>query len=187
MVHKGDAVWRGRLAWFILALILQTVFFSVEKHTHWLLFYSSVHTTQSAWNKWDFQQESCNLFVFFFFKKKTFLKFKYGWFAMLCLFPVYSKEGWSCRNQAPWLQTIWQSYKSKHHATHTHARTHTHTQTPEIDTNGTGRKPRNKPMLLSLINLQQRRQRYNGEKTFSLISAGKTGQLHTKEWNQNIL
>ena len=65
--------------------------------------------------------------------------------------------------------------------THTHAHTHTHTQTPEIDTSGTGRKPRNKPMLLSLINLQQRRQRYNGEKAFSLISAGKTGQLHTKE------
>ena len=65
--------------------------------------------------------------------------------------------------------------------THMHTRAHTHTHTHEIDTNGTGRKPRNKPMLLSLINLQQRRQRYNGEKKFSLISAGKTGLLHIKE------
>ena len=29
---------------------------------------------------------------------------------------------------------------------------------------------------------------YNGEKTVSSINgAGKTGQLHTKEWNENIL
>ena len=61
-------------------------------------------------------------------------------------------------------------------------------KTPETDINRIGRKSRNKPMLLSSINLQQRSQRYNGEKTFSLISgAGKTGQLHIKEWNQNIL
>ena len=60
---------------------------------------------------------------------------------------------------------------------------HTHTKkTPETDINRIGRKSRNKPMLLSSINLQQRSQRYNGEKTFSLISgAGKTGQLHIKE------
>ena len=165
-----------------------TFFFFLLRNTHigsYFILLSILHKVHEISETFNRNLVIC--LFFFFLKKKTFLKFKYGWFAMLCLFPVYSKEGWSCRNQAPWLQTIWQSYKSKHHATHTHARTHTHTQTPEIDTNGTGRKPRNKPMLLSLINLQQRRQRYNGEKTFSLISAGKTGQLHTKEWNQNIL
>ena len=45
------------------------------------------------------------------------------------------------------------------------------------------RKPRNKPMNLRLINLQQEARIYNGEKTVSLISDGKTGELCVKEGN----
>ena len=45
------------------------------------------------------------------------------------------------------------------------------------------RDHRNKPMHLWSINLQQRRQEYNEEKTVSSVSgAGKTGKLYVKEY-----
>ena len=45
------------------------------------------------------------------------------------------------------------------------------------------RKPRNKPMHLRSINLNEG-QPYSGGKTVSSINgAGKTEQLHVKEWN----
>ena len=47
------------------------------------------------------------------------------------------------------------------------------------------REPPDKPMLIQSVKLQQKRQEYTmGEKTVSSINGvGKTGQLHTKEWN----
>ena len=49
------------------------------------------------------------------------------------------------------------------------------------------RKPRNKPMHLWVSYFWHRRQEYsNGAKTASSINgAGKTGQLHVREWNWN--
>ena len=45
------------------------------------------------------------------------------------------------------------------------------------------RKPRNKPMQLWSINLQQRRlKKYSGERTISSVRiVGKLGQIHIKE------
>ena len=131
MVHKGGCYMKRQTGVVHLGSYPSNcILFCWETHTLALILFFCPYFTQNAWNKWDFQQESCNLF-FLKKKQKTFLKFKYGWFAMLCLFQVYSKEGWSWRNQAPWLQTILQSYNNQNIMllTHMHTRTHTHTHT----------------------------------------------------------
>ena len=83
------------------------------------------------------------------------------------------KEKWSWRNQPSCLQIILQSYSHQHTDTKT-----------EIYTDGT-RKLRNKPMHLWVPYFWQRTQEYTmGAKTASSVNgAGKTGQLHVKEWN----
>ena len=46
------------------------------------------------------------------------------------------------------------------------------------------RKPRDKHALMGTLSLTKEARSYNWEKTASSISgAGKTGQLHVKEWN----
>ena len=54
-----------------------------------------------------------------------------------------------------------------------------------IDQWNENREPRNKPIHLQSIILWQRRQEYTMDKRqdSSITGSGKTGQLHTKEWN----
>ena len=86
------------------------------------------------------------------------------------------KEKRSWRNQAPWLQTILQSYSNQESMVLTQKQKY---RSMEQD-----RKSRDKPMHLWSPNLWQSRQEYNGEKAVSSISgAEKTGQLHVKVWN----
>ena len=66
------------------------------------------------------------------------------------------KEKWSWRNQAPWLQTILQSYSNQDSMLWAQKQNY---RSMEQD-----RKPRNKPMHLWSINLQQKRQEYTMEK-----------------------
>ena len=48
------------------------------------------------------------------------------------------------------------------------------------------KKPRNKPMHLWVPYFWQKRQEYTmGQRVSSISGAGKTGQLHVKEWNWN--
>ena len=90
------------------------------------------------------------------------------------------KEEQSWRNHTPWLQTILQSYS--HQNSIILAPKNGHRSMEE------NRKPRNKPTYLWSINLTEEARIYNEEKTVSSVSgAGKTGQVHVKEWNQNIL
>ena len=50
-----------------------------------------------------------------------------------------------------------------------------------------GRNPRDKPTHLWTPPLWQRRKKYNMEKiVYSINCAGKTRQIHVKEWNENI-
>ena len=85
------------------------------------------------------------------------------------------KQGW--RNQVSWLQTILQGYSNQDNMVLAQKQKY---RSMEQD-----RKPRDKPMHLWSTNLWHWKARiYNGEKTVSSISgAGKTGQLHVKEWN----
>ena len=87
------------------------------------------------------------------------------------------KEEWSWRNPPSWLQLILQSYS--------HQDSMVLAQKQKYRPMEQGRKPRNKPMHLWVPYFWQRRQEYTMEKkTVSLINgAGKTGQLHVKEWN----
>ena len=87
------------------------------------------------------------------------------------------KEEWTWRNQAPWLQIILQSYS--------HQDSMVLAQKQKYRPMEQDRKSRNKPMHLWLPYFWQRRQEYTtGTKTASSINgAGKTGQLHVKEWN----
>ena len=87
------------------------------------------------------------------------------------------KEKWNWRNQAPWLQTILQSYSNQDSMVLEQKQKY---RSVEQD-----RKPRDKPMHTSSPYLLIKEARiYNGEKTASSISgAGKTGQLHVKVWN----
>ena len=87
------------------------------------------------------------------------------------------KEEWSCRNHPSWLQIILQSYS--------HQDSMVLEQKQKYSPMEQDRKSRNKPMHLWVPYFWQRRQEYTmGEKTASPINgAGKTGQLHVKEWN----
>ena len=81
------------------------------------------------------------------------------------------KKEWSWRNQPSWLQTILQSYS--------HQDSMVLAQKQKCRTMKQDIKLRNKPMFLTKEAII-----HNGEKTASSIScAGKTGQLHVKEWN----
>ena len=93
------------------------------------------------------------------------------------------KEEWSWRNQPSWLQTILQNYS--------------HQDSMVLDPKQKyrpmeqDRKPRNKPMHLWVPYFWQIHKNsilycriYNGAKTASSVNgAGKTGELHVKEWN----
>ena len=79
------------------------------------------------------------------------------------------KEKWNWRNQAPWLQTILQSYSNQNSMALA--------QIQKYRLVDQDRKPRNKPTCLWSNNLWQRRQEYNGN------AAEKIGQLPVKEWN----
>ena len=70
------------------------------------------------------------------------------------------KEKRSWRNQAPWLQTILQSYSNQNGMVLA--------QKKKYRSMDQDRKPRNKPMHLWLTNLWQRRQGYTMEKRQSL-------------------
>ena len=70
------------------------------------------------------------------------------------------KEKRSWRNEAPWLQTILQSYS--------HQNSMVLAQKQKYKSMEQDRKPRNKPMHLWSINLWQRRQEYTMEKRQSL-------------------
>ena len=86
------------------------------------------------------------------------------------------KEKWSWRNQAPWPQTVLQSYSNQDSMVLA--------QKQKYRSMEQNRKPRDKPMHLWSTNLWQRRQKYTMEKRQSPVNgAGKTGQLHVKEWN----
>ena len=85
------------------------------------------------------------------------------------------KEEWSWRNQSSWLQTILQRYS--------HNDSMVLTQKQKYRPMEQDRKPRNKPITGTLF-LTKEARIYNGAKTASSINgAGKTGQLHVKEWN----
>ena len=70
------------------------------------------------------------------------------------------KEKWSWRNQVPLLQTILQNY--------IHQNSMVLAQKQKYRSMEQDRKPRNKPMHLWSINLQQRRQDYITEKRWFL-------------------
>ena len=100
-------------------------------------------------------------------------KHKRPWIAKSSL----EKEEWSWRNQPFWLQIILQSYS--------HQDSMVLAQKQKYRPMKQDRKPRNKPMhLMGTIFLTKEARTYNGAKTaFSINGAGKTGQLHVKEWN----
>ena len=83
------------------------------------------------------------------------------------------KEEWSWRNQPSWLQIILQSYS--------HQDSMVLAQKQKYRPMEQDRKPRYKSMHLLLT---KEARIYNGAKTASSINgAGKTEQLHVKEWN----
>ena len=82
------------------------------------------------------------------------------------------KEKRNWRNQAPWLQTILQSYSNQESTVLAQKQLY---RSKEQD-----RKPRDKPTHMQSPYLWI----CNGEKTVcSIRGAGKTGQIHVKEWN----
>ena len=82
-------------------------------------------------------------------------------------------EEWSWRSQPSWLQIILQSYS--------HQDTMVLAQKQKYRPMEQDRKSRNKPIHLFLM---KEARIYNEAKTASSINgAGKTGQLHVKEWN----
>ena len=86
------------------------------------------------------------------------------------------KEEWGWRNQPSWLQIILQSYIYKDSIVLE--------ETQKYKPMEQDRKPSNKPMYLWVPYFWKKARTYNGAKTPSSINgAGKTGQLHAKEWN----
>ena len=82
------------------------------------------------------------------------------------------KEKRSWKNQAPWLQTILQSYSNQDSMVLA--------QKQKYRSMKQNRKPRD----IKTLSLIKEARIYSGDKTASSISgAGKTGQLHVKEWN----
>ena len=85
------------------------------------------------------------------------------------------KKEQSWRHHSSLLQTVLQSYSHQNNIVWAQKQIHR-----SMEQN---RDHRNKPMHLWSINLQQRRQEYNEEKTVSSVSgAGKTGKLYVKEY-----
>ena len=87
------------------------------------------------------------------------------------------KEKRRWRNQAPWLQTMLQSHSNQDNTVLAQKQKY---RSMEQD-----RKPRDKPthVWVTLFLIKDARI-HSGEKTASSISgAGKTGQVHVKEWN----
>ena len=87
------------------------------------------------------------------------------------------KEKRSWKKQASWLPTILQSYSNQDSMVLA--------QKQKYRSMEQHRKPRDKPThIWSTYFLIKEARIYNGEKTASSVSgAGKTGQLHVKEWN----
>ena len=86
------------------------------------------------------------------------------------------KEKQSWRNQASWLQTILLSYSNQDSMVLAQKQKY---RSMEQD-----RKPQINPRTYGHLIFDKEARIYNGEKTASSISgAGKTGQLHVKEWN----
>ena len=83
----------------------------------------------------------------------------------------FKREEQSWRHNTAWFQTILQTYGNQN--------------CMALQSVEQNREPPDKPMLIQSVKLQQKRQEYTmGEKTVSSINGvGKTGQLHTKEWN----
>ena len=83
------------------------------------------------------------------------------------------KEEWSWRNQPSWFKIILQSYS--------HQDSMVLAQKQKYRPMEQDRKPRNKPMNLYVPYFWQKRQEYTmGQRQ---PRAGKTRQLHVKEWN----
>ena len=92
--------------------------------------------------------------------------------------PEDKEQSW--RHDPSRLQTILQSYSNQNSMLLTQKQTHRSMVQ--------NREPRNKLMHLRSINLWQRRQKHNGEKTVSSTSgAGKAEQLQVNQQNLNIL
>ena len=93
-----------------------------------------------------------------------------------------SRKEWSWRNQPSWLQIILESYS--------HQDNMVLAQKQKYRLMEQDRKPRNKPMHLGYhgyLILTKEARLYNGAKTASSINgAGKTGQLHVKEWIRKL-
>ena len=89
------------------------------------------------------------------------------------------KDEWSWKNQYFWLQIILQSYSHKDSIVLA--------QKQKFRPTEQDRKPRNKNHApLGNLYLTKEAKIYNGAKTASSINgAGKTGQIHEKEWNEN--
>ena len=86
----------------------------------------------------------------------------------------FEKKEWSWRNQPSWLKVILQSYS--------HQDSMALAQKQKYRPMEQDKKPQNKPMDTLFLTKEARI--YNGAKIASSInSAGKTGQLHVKEWN----
>ena len=86
------------------------------------------------------------------------------------------KEEWRWRNQPSWLQIILQSCS--------HQDGMVLAQKQKYRPMEQDRKPRNKPMPMGTLFLTKEARIYSGAKTaFSINGAGKTGQIHVKEWN----
>ena len=88
------------------------------------------------------------------------------------------KEGWSWRNQPSWLQIILESYS--------HQDSMLLAQIQKYRPMEQDRKPRNKPCTYGHLIFDKGGKSIQWEKTDSSTNcAGKTGQLHVKEWNYN--
>ena len=84
--------------------------------------------------------------------------------------PRYEDTLQSCSNENSLIlaHTHTHTHTHTYTHTHTHAHTHTRTHTPNHISIEHNKEPRNKPMIIWAINLQERRQEYAMEKRESL-------------------
>ena len=88
------------------------------------------------------------------------------------------KEEWSWRKQPSWLQIILQSYSHQDNMVLPKNR--------NIDQRNKMESPEVNPRTYGYLFFDKRQELYNGAKIASLRNcAGKTRQLHVKEWNSN--